>query len=191
MEVIGLCGPARAGKDTTASLIAEEYDGKVIRQGFADKLKLSFARIVKPECDLQWALDFCNTFKVGGAASFNDPTGVATVTGRQALQRYGTEAHRDVFGEDFWLDAVVPEGRSDCDLLVIPDLRFPNEAERVLERGGEVWRVNRPDADPVEGHASEVPIPDELVSVEIDNAGSIDDLRDVTRYHLCFLGAPA
>jgi len=31
-----------------------------------------------------------------------------SITGRQALQRYGTEGHRDVFGEDFWVDALLP-----------------------------------------------------------------------------------
>ena len=34
------------------------------------------------------------------------------MTFREFLQRYGTEAHRDVFGKDFWLEYTLPANGS-------------------------------------------------------------------------------
>lgn len=125
------------------------------------------------------------------------------LTGRQLLQWFGTEVGRDLFGKDFWVDQVLPrpvflnevpsdlrpraeelgnqqnlEARyPEIDVVAITDLRFENEAERVLALGGVVWRVNRPGYEG-EGHASEQRLPDNLVTHEIDNSGDLDDLSD-------------
>lgn len=179
MRIIGFCGPAGAGKDTVAQLVADATSGTVVRQGFADALKVSAARALGFEGVPIDCVDFCNDLKTTGTVVVHRGrgSGPLRLTGRKYLQRYGTEAHRDVFGQDFWLDAVLPEGRDDCDLLLIPDVRFVNEAERVRERGGEVWSVERPDVAPVEAHSSEAGIPHGLLSRVIINNGSLDDLR--------------
>lgn len=184
MRVIGLTGPARAGKDTIAQFIAEAYEGEVKRQGFADKLKLSAARVFDPHVDQDEALVFCNTIKQPGHEIIVDFPGgdhnaqSFSISGREFLQHYGTEAHREVFGEHFWLDAVLPPNRDDCDLLVIPDVRFENEAARVRNQGGEVWEVSRPDAEAVEAHASEAGIGGTYIDRFIKNDGSLEDLRE-------------
>lgn len=123
------------------------------------------------------------------------------LTGREYLQNIGTEA-RNLFGADFWVNQVLPtpqfkpEIPSDlrpkaerilnnynlearypfADALVFSDLRFENEAERVLALYGEVWRVNRPGTES-DGHASEQRLPDELVTRELYNVGSLVDLE--------------
>lgn len=124
-------------------------------------------------------------------------------TGREYLQELGTRA-RQMFGADFWVDQVLPrpvqveperEDRHDLerhvndgnlarlypeiDVVAITDLRFENEAQRVLDLGGVVWRVNRPGIES-DGHASEQRLPDHLVSHEIDNSveGDFDHLSD-------------
>lgn len=182
--VIGLTGRARAGKDTVAALVGEMAGTTVLRQGFADKLKLSAARLFLPECTLGEALAWCDSVKVDGAVStyVEDERSHGDtfwgMSGRQFLQRYGSEAHRDVFGIDFWLDAVLPPaGRTDCDLLVIPGVRFENEAQRVLDHDGEVWEIVRPGATSADAHASEDGIPKRMVTKTIINDGSLDDLR--------------
>jgi hypothetical protein len=205
VRVIGLCGAAGAGKDTVASIIMDEFVGgegsrAVKRQGFADALKLSAARLFFPDCDTEQAIEFCNELKLAGSVRVDLPGGLSgsqRITGRQFLQRYGTEAHRGVFGEDFWLDAVLPleavdvhqfgDGstyriagpcaRDDCDLLLIPDVRFENEAIRVADCGGEIWEVVRPGVDGVEAHASEAGIRGDLVTRTVHNGGSLADLR--------------
>lgn len=190
MRVIGLTGPARAGKDTVAGIILDAVPGAV-RQGFADKLKVSAARSLGWDGDEASCIAFCDWLKTEGRVSHYEPArpvpegGIGgAISGRQFLQRYGTEAHRDVFGEDFWLDAVLPEGRDDAPLLVIPDVRFENEARRVLDVGGEVWRIERPDVKAVEAHVSEAGIPRPLISRTLVNDGTLEHLKRKVRIAL-------
>lgn len=210
MKVIGLTGVARSGKDTVAGLIVDELRECGLdtrREGFADRLKLSAALAlglpVKGEgADaVVSAVASCDALKVCGSIQTlieHGPYDVqeVTVNGREYLQRYGTEAHRDLFGDDFWVDALLPlqrrsighggviadPARDDCDVLVIPDVRFDNEARRVLKYEGEVWRVTRPGVDAVNAHASESGIPDDLVTREVGNIGGLGYLRGVVRY---------
>ena len=186
MKVVGLTGPARSGKDTVAQMIIDHYPGEVKRQGFADALKLSAARIFDPEIDLEAAVALCNELKVSGLITATrrweqgGVTGRETLsqlTGREFLQRFGTEAHRDVFGEDFWLNAVLPADRDDCDLLVIPDVRFENEAARVKNRG-RLFLIERPGIAPVEAHASEAGVPGQYLSGVVHNAGNLRALEN-------------
>ena len=96
---------------------------------------------------------------------------------REYLQRYGTESHRDVFGTDFWVDMALPLDTDHSDrLLVVTDVRFPNEVIRVLDLGGVVWKLERETATLHSAHPSEQDL-DEWVNVFVDNTGSLDDLR--------------
>lgn len=186
MRIIGLCGAAGSGKDTVAGMIAELVPGAK-RQGFADALKQSAARLFLPEASIEEGVQFCNTLKapeaVVGWAPIEGAQAIL-ISGRQFLQRYGTESHRDVFGQDFWLDAVLPDGRDDCELLLIPDMRFENEAERVVDRGGEVWKIVRPEVSPVEAHVSEAGIPADYIAQELLNYGTLEELRTIVTANL-------
>ncbi|HIE1097871.1 MULTISPECIES: hypothetical protein [Stenotrophomonas] len=53
---------------------------------------------------------------------------------------------------------------------LVPDVRLADEARAIRRRGGVVIRVSRP------GHASEQPLPDHLVDIEVDNDGTPADL---------------
>lgn len=199
MKVIGLTGRARSGKDTVARLIIEELEGqRVTREGFADRLKLSAARLFHPDYDVEQALEWCETVKTEGrlGVSVDFPWGhesVGSCTGREFLQRYGTESHRDVFGADFWIDAVLPVAyrtsdshyldRDDCDVLVVSDVRFENEAERIRYVGGEVWEVYRPQVGPQggDGHVSEAGLPRHLIDRQLNNGGTLETLRVLVR----------
>lgn len=174
--LIGLHGRKQAGKDTvfrrTAHLMRDVVD--VQRVSFADLLYESAAAA------LGVSVDFLQTYKT-------DPDVVVSVMGsggiytelpiRGYLQRYGTEAHRDVFGPNFWVDAVDLEhaGR----IVMVTDVRFPNEAEAVRRAGGSVWRVIGPAEveDAGDGHASETPLPLGLVDDELRNDVRDDDFR--------------
>lgn len=66
MVLIGLHGRAGSGKDTAFLAIqkwAEERGLVAVRQGFADKLKLSACRIFFPDCDLKFALEWSDKIK--------------------------------------------------------------------------------------------------------------------------------
>jgi hypothetical protein len=90
------------------------------------------------------------------------------------LQRYGTEAHRDVFGEDFWVTQAM-NGLAVTSRIVFTDVRFPNEAAAIDRKGGHVIRLERPGASIAEQyHASEQILQADYV---VQNDGTIDDLH--------------
>lgn len=206
MKIIGLTGRARAGKDTAAGIViewAKEHGADfIIRQGFADLLKLSAFRALggSPDIPLAEAVRFCDELKQdGGDLEVTLPTGSLdpirsyAITGREFLQRYGTEAHRDVFGTDFWVDALFAHVEANgpdfgYDLLVIPDCRFDNEAAAVVAHGGEVWEVTRPQhEDELKSgleHTSEAGVSSNLVSVRINNNSTLESLT-TTIHSVC------
>ncbi len=180
MNLIGITGLKTSGKDTTFEAIRGLSGGNAARRAFADNLKRIGALAV--------GLDFddMDEFKEVGLLDI-DLDGVTEITGRQYLQNLGVGA-REVFGTNFWVDQVLPvDPRKrgviwSSDVLgppkwgVVTDVRFPNEAERVLDLGGEVWEVVRPGLES-DGHASEIPLPRELVTRTIENNSTIADLE--------------
>lgn len=214
--LIGLNGEAESGKDTGFDFIKEwgEKNNKVAkRDAFADRLKISAAAALGWEPELDIGLDpieFCNLLKNDGSViqvivepplDADDLSVTYEISGREYLQFYGTEAHRDVFANDFWVDAVLPTGeactaRGDfypewhenfkdgdlgyeqyvADLCVVTDVRFPNEAERVKELGGVVWKIDR-EVPGAGDHPSEQTLDPELIDLIIDNNGGLDDYQ--------------
>ena len=180
MKIIGLSGYAQSGKDTVAALIAEQVPGTVKTVAFADLIKVSAARALgvlthPDDVGVRAVRRWADDFKLGHRVQITDSEGkvVHAITGRAFLQRYGSEAHRDLFGPDFWVEQI--EWQPECDVLIFTDCRFENEAEAIRERGGEVWRINR-SSTREGGHISEKALPAELVDVEILNGGTLQDL---------------
>lgn len=185
MELIGLAGPARSGKDTVADVLEDITDGRVERDAFALRLKIIAARALGISChpdDVgtkgveRWA----DRLKEQERLATVGPRGTVTaeISGREFLQRLGTEGIREVLGDDVLINAV-PLKR-DCDLLVITDVRFPAEAKAVRDAGGEIWRIYRPGTGGM-NHSSEIPLPVDLIDRELDNSGTIADLYETVR----------
>ena len=66
-------------------------------------------------------------------------------TPRALLQRMGTEAMRNNIRDDVWIQALRRRiTASGAERIVIPDVRFVNEAEAVKSWGGYVLKVTRP-----------------------------------------------
>lgn len=206
--LLGLNGRRGAGKDTAFSFVqdwANERGVSAHRRGFADALKLSFGRIFIPDISLEEAINWCDELKAEESGSllsvtwsrlddFYTKTSIThQITGRQALQRYGTEGHRDVFGPDFWVDALLPtqtlEGEDDAyripswplnfrgplsaeppEICAVTDCRFENEALRIKTLGGHVWEIVRPDQVVYDDHSSEKALPINLIDEQIINA---------------------
>jgi hypothetical protein len=209
VRVIGLTGKARAGKDTACGFIKSwgfEHDIEVERAAFADKLKVSAARALGFEGNTAQCAAFCNELKQDGYKlvlhhpnnSELGPSRIGTplVSGREFLQRYGTEAHRDVFDPEFWVKALMDEiyARSNQQtplesarsVVVISDMRFENEARAVHNAGGEVWKVHRNDLaarlqDSLDAHSSEVGVPESLIDRVIPNDHDLADFEREVR----------
>lgn len=175
--IIGLNGRLKSGKDTTFQIIQELYP-EAKRVSFADPLKDSAAAALglprdkmewlKGEEDYKYTLTKNGEIVPGWGWEFNV---------REYLQRYGTEAHRNVFGDDFWVDmALAPDLDHSKDLLVVTDMRFPNEAQRVLDLDGITVKVEREIETKHSSHPSEQDI-DHLIELFLDNTGTLEDLR--------------
>ena len=173
MNIIGLSGYARSGKNTVGQILEDDYGFR--QESFAQALK-NVAAEINPVLN--------DTF--GGyrtlAALFLahrdwDAVKDAVPAAREFLQRLGV-ACRDQIGPDVWVDALArrlsvhPSAR-----YVITDVRFPNEAEFITNRGGQVWRIERSGTRPVNEHTSETALDEWCFDRIIVNDGSLADLR--------------
>jgi hypothetical protein len=135
--IIGFSGYAQVGKDTAADILKEwlersSPETQVTKIGYADIMKWSAARLFHPEISKDDAVQWANEIKLQD--SFITLYDGTVMSGRQFLQRYGTESHRDIFGDYFWVDQLISYTKfnylNDIDsVLLIPDVRFENEAE--------------------------------------------------------------
>ncbi len=184
--LIGLNGKLKAGKDTTFEVIQELYPDAE-RVSFADTLKDSAAASLNMSRGLleylKGAEDIHFEIPKMSIMSSSLPSDVKAelshwkLNMRQYLQLYGTEAHRDIFGDDFWIDMALPKNLDHSNkILVVTDMRFPNEIERVRELGGITVKVVR-DARTLHGnHPSEQDV-DHLVDYFLDNTGTLANLQ--------------
>jgi hypothetical protein len=175
--IIGLVGKKQSGKDTAYSLIKERYP-HAERRAFADKLKQSAAALLNVSLDdlEQWKVD--PEISIGLVWSDQDYH-EALVTGREFLQRYGTEAHRDIFGEAFWLQQCLPAGEFTADkLIVITDCRFLNEAAWIHGLGGLIFKISRGTLESGDVHPSEVELEQIVPDYHIQNDGTMDEFRN-------------
>ena len=75
---------------------------------------------------------------------------------RELLQVIGTDVIRK-YNENWHVQKMIEEieSYSEDKLIVIDDVRFPNEKEAILNRSGEVFFIVRPNVSEVSNHASE------------------------------------
>lgn len=178
--IIGLGHQMQVGKDTAAQALVRDLG--FIRIGWADKLKDLLARIdplVMPG---------------GGSMTVNTSAGrgrvkyMVTSMGwerakqdwpevRRLLQELGLGA-RETFGEDCWIEALKRDLTPGLH-YVIPDTRFPNEAEAIKALGGKLIKITRPDVRGAHmGHASELALVDyDGWDAVVENVGSVVELE--------------
>ena len=190
MEIIGLAGYARSGKDEAAKLLASEFGFKHV--AFADKLR-EMLYSLNPRIDIrQWRnettlgteyleqtwVDVKNVIDAYGWDGYKGTEYGPEI--RRLLQRLGTEAGRQTLWDSVWIDAAFAGLLEDAK-VVVSDVRFPNEADAIKARGGEVWRVSRAGIGPANDHASETSLDNYLFDRLVYNDGSLETYRDNIR----------
>jgi len=90
---------------------------------------------------------------------------------------FGTEVGRELFGENFWIDQAFKRA-DEYERVVFSDVRFPNEAHAIEQKGGEVWRINRHNHAPVNRHKSEHAMDNFMFKHVIYNDGTLDELAN-------------
>lgn len=161
--IIGLSGKKRHGKDFACSVMRSkgwEDSIDVYRLAFADALKeeLAAACGVTPH----FIEEHKDSFRLG-------------------LQWWGTEFRRKLFGDDqYWVNKAHEALRHiTSPVVVVPDVRFPNEANWVKSMGGVNVRIVRTADLPisVDAHSSETALDGYEFDYTLNN-NMTDDFRD-------------
>jgi len=161
--IIGITGRARSGKDTIANYLVHAHG--FVRIAFADELKRMVNGLFGWEEKHGW----------GSLKDVVDPK--FGFTPRRAYQLFGTDFIR-ALNKDFWLHTLERKGVVKDPRVVIPDVRYPNEAGWCRIHGV-MWGVKRDESDARRvDHTSEAFVTTILkkCSVVFENNGSIDDL---------------
>ena len=175
--LVGLSGYAGAGKDEAAKALVQQRG--FTRIAFADVLRdMAYAinpfvlEVTEDEEDLiivRRLQDVIDGY--GWDFSKNEFPDV-----RRLLQRLGTEAGREILGENIWVDTALARAEGD---IVVTDMRFPNELEAVEQQDGITIRIERPGVGPRNDHASETSLSDHsLFRHIITNDGGIEELHN-------------
>lgn len=170
-KIIGLTGYARSGKDTVGEILTSQHG--FTRLAFADGVRNLAARI-DPILDNNGRRLSSYIEQEGWEDSKVHPEV------RQFLQTLGV-AVRDTLGASLWIDALFRKAVRLGTPVVITDVRFVNEADAIRDRGGVVWRVERPGTGPVNGHVSETAMDGYIPDYTIYNVASLDYLADSVR----------
>jgi len=193
-KIVGICGYIGSGKDTVASCLK---DRGYASMSFADPMKIILQDLFNIPSDTLWG-----------------PSGRRTGEVRRMLQMFGTDFARS-FDDDVWVKkllyrittwlntgddpyklcppCLLDERRN----IVVPDIRFPNEAKALVDIFGiKIIRVERPklpETQTVEArlHSSETSqkeIPKEYIAATIVNNGELEQFLEQTKTVITELG---
>lgn len=174
MKIIGFGHRKRTGKDEAARIIVEHFkDLKVQRFSFANELyrvchQLYYWDGMK---DKEYYEQFPEEKekvlpKIGK-------------TPRQIWIDFGTKAVREQVYKDTWVMAeLYKTGKSDCDLAVFTDVRFPNELQAIHKFKGVVVKVERPSI-PKTNDAADTPLEGiQPWDAIINNNGTLEEYKN-------------
>lgn len=105
---------------------------------------------------------------------------------REFLQKLGTDGLRNGLHGNIWVNALFADYKPETILRnphevimpnwIITDMRFPNEAQAVIDRGGITVRIDRPDNPvPPGGHISETALNDWNFDMKVVSNGRMDE----------------
>ena len=170
-KLIGFAGRKRSGKSCLSKMLVEEENAIIIT--IADYLKylccdlmnLSYEELnykkdngytfdVVP--DERWFKIIDNKTKIGIENIRKELQNVHITTIRQLLQVIGTDVIRK-YKENWHVQKMIEEIESypEDKLIVVDDVRFPNEREAILNLSGDVFFIVRLNVLDVSNHSSE------------------------------------
>ncbi|MCA3186933.1 MAG: deoxynucleotide monophosphate kinase [Cupriavidus sp.] len=166
-KLIGLYSPsAGSGKSTLAHALTGH--GYMVER-FAAPLKEMLGALLRHMGVSEFTIDAM----INGAEKETPSPYLAGVSPRHALRTLGTEWGRGHISESLWRDAAMARAemhRAEGRKVVFDDMRFPNEAAAIRERGGLLIKIARPGLEPQRGqHASEGGLDDWQFDAVIEN----------------------
>jgi len=183
--IFGIVGKARSGKDTFADFLAEA----LYERTYKTFIQMAYAKTLKDriqaDFDLSWDQLWGDEKEISDKRYVKiDKKGDGNVywTPREIMQAYG-QFFRTI-DYDFWVKELfrVMEDK-EFENVIITDIRHPNEADPVKERGGYIIRIQseREITSTVHNqqHISETAMDNyKKVDFIVANNGTLEDLRD-------------
>lgn len=175
-QIIGLYGPSRAGKDSVAEILVDDFGYEQRAQAAAiRKILLGLDPVISDNKGTYFTMQ--HLFQ---AHNENwDEVKAASSESVDYMIRLG-QTCRDVLGLDVWLNTAFPPIGSDKK-VVISDIRQPNEYEAVKARGGEVWKIVRPG---VEKRGMDGLLDHLHFDAVLFNNGTLSDLRGMVQANI-------
>lgn len=99
---------------------------------------------------------------------------------RQLMQTLGTEWGRNIVGSNTWITLAKQRLLAIGPGMVVPDVRFENEADWVRSVGGLIVHIKR-SAVAVSKHESENGVAQQPGDAILNNIGTLDDLKIAVR----------
>jgi hypothetical protein len=181
LPLVGLIGKKRSGKDTFAAPLVAEFGFH--RVAFADPLREAALRLdplVGP-CSLPGDPAPRHRYLSEVIRAIGWEAAKDTVPGaRRTLERLGTDAIREI-DPDFWIRQALGAIDGRHAPVVVTDVRFPNEADAIRERGGYLVRITRPGFEDAQQHKTETALDDYPDDLHVVNDDTIEHLEIVAR----------
>jgi deoxynucleotide monophosphate kinase-like protein len=184
-HLVGITGYATSGKDTFAKSLALRGGFHVM--GMSDAL-VNMARVLNPLLQYDDGQLF-ELNRVLDAVGYTEAKKIPSV--REYLQRLGTEAVRDILGNDAWVNAAERKfygWLENDEHVAVTGIRFPNEANMIKRFGGTIVKILRNGTEPSNGHSSDTELDTLPVDVVVFNNGTVDDLGKEASKFLRTLG---
>ena len=147
MKIVAFGHRRRVGKNTAAMMLEKEFHNDRNRKIAGTYVKLaSFATKLK-DISYQlysWAGLMPEEFYEDFPEKKEEVLPLLGMTPREIWIKLGTPAIREQVYDDTWVDCTL-RGPQNCDILIITDLRFPNEVKKVQDLGGYCIKINRPE----------------------------------------------
>jgi hypothetical protein len=162
--IIGLCGRAGSGKDTFANAVE------------GDKEVLAFVKPLKDAAAALFALSHEQLYDPLLKEVVVDDWGKSP---REILQWMGTDIIRNQLDASFFIKHMQRRiNQSTKNLIIVTDVRFANEAMLIKSLGGIIIHISRNSANTPITHASEQPIPIELIDSVVFNNDTKEEFEE-------------
>lgn len=170
MNLIGIHGKKRSGKDTTAMLMQTVLSG-VRTMAFGDRMKEICSMVYGVPIRYFYDQDLKEgVFEKLGVS----PRSMMLTMDGELKAKHGDDFFVKVLQHEMFKLYEIPV-KERPKTVIITDVRFEAEADWIRNEGGKIIRVTRPsvEAENASTHWSEAGLPDHLISYELRNESTL------------------
>lgn len=180
-KILGINGKIGSGKNAFAELFAKQLPNRVECHSMADKLRevIEVLFEVKMTVTNEKGMPFCNTIYNFTQEQKNIYLPKFKKTIGELMQYIGTDLLRNHLDEDIWVKTLFNDTmKNKIDngmIIVIPDVRFKNEAKYILDEGGYLIRLN---GDPNKIRENSTRDLNHISEIDLDDFNGFDKILD-------------